>query len=131
MYNKQEVAKRLEITLSTVITYIRRGKLIPNKEGLFDEQQIHNIRTYKLGKAVNIIRANRPKILAMIKEGHTYDEISQAFNISLTSIATYFKGESLHANSAASYPPRLAKEYRLPANYNTVLEAFSIARQSK
>ncbi len=131
MYTRQEVAKRLELTMSTVTTYIRRGKLIPDKDGLFDEQQIHNIKRYKLGKAVNIIRANRPKMLEMIKEGRTYDEISQAFNISLTSIATYFKGESLHANSETVYPPRLAREYRLPANYNTVLEAFNIARQSK
>lgn len=131
MYTKQEVAKHLEISINTVVSYIRRGKLVPDKDGLFDEQQIHKIRTYKKGKAVNVIRANRPKILAMIKEGHTYQEISDAFGISLTSIATYFKGESLHANSETVSSPRLSKEYRLPANYNTVLDAFDVARRSK
>ncbi len=131
MYNKQQVADYLDLALSTVTTYIRRRKLIPDKHGLFDEQQIHIIKASKLGKSINIVRANRAEILAMIKEGRTYAEISKAFNISLTSIATYFKGQSIHSSLAASYPPRLAREYQPPANYNAVLKAFDIARQSK
>lgn len=131
MYNNQEAAKCLELTVSTVITYIRLGKLVPNDEGLFDDRQIHDFKCAKLRKAVNIIRTNRHRMIEMIKSGCTYRQVGLAFNISLSSIATYFKGQSIHANSDQTYPPRLAKEYHPPANYHVVLEAFSIARRSK
>ncbi len=125
MYTQKQVADCLGYTINTIRNHIRKNKIIPNEQGLFDEQYIHDIKAAIPEKSIKVIKRHEKEMRAMLKKGMSFTEVARMFNTSLWGVSDYFKGRSSRSKRMRTKASVLNSEYTPPTGYKDAVLALN------